>query len=230
MEPRRLGANVLKFAGRLVLGLFLIVLSSASTKTFYDFFTALSVFDVNIFQFFYGVLAYLFFHLFIFKPDYLYIFGHEITHALAGVLCGARITEFKVSKGGGHVRLTKSNLFIDLAPYFIPVYTLFLFLAYWLVKHFFDSGSEYHRIYIFGTGFSIAFHIIMTRDVLRIKQPDLKKFGAIFSLLLIYAFNLFIVALIICIIIDKSIVSAYLYPLCADMRVIASGVFRQLFL
>src|SRR5215204_1726879 len=52
------------------------------------------------------------------KPMLVYVFGHELTHAVWAWLFGGRVKRFKASASGGHVILTKSNFLIALAPYF----------------------------------------------------------------------------------------------------------------
>ena len=56
------------------------------------------------------------------KPMWVYVFGHELTHALWTWLFGGKVKKFKASAKGGHVIVTKNNFLISLAPYFFPVY------------------------------------------------------------------------------------------------------------
>ena len=49
------------------------------------------------------------------KPMWVYVFGHELTHALWAWLFGGRVKKFKVTAKGGHVVITKSNFLIVLA-------------------------------------------------------------------------------------------------------------------
>src|SRR5213083_261670 len=70
------------------------------------------------------------------KPMWIYVFGHELTHALWAWLFGGRVKKFKATSQGGHVVITRSNFFITLAPYFFPLYVavvvLFFTLGHWL--------------------------------------------------------------------------------------------------
>src|SRR5262245_15425951 len=50
------------------------------------------------------------------KPMLIYVFGHELTHALWAWLFGGRVKKFKVTSKGGHVVISKSNFLIVLAP------------------------------------------------------------------------------------------------------------------
>ena len=56
------------------------------------------------------------------RPMLVYVFGHELTHALWTWVFGGRVKRFKATSKGGHVVVTKSNFLIVLAPYFFPVY------------------------------------------------------------------------------------------------------------
>src|SRR5256885_1172511 len=50
------------------------------------------------------------------KPMRLYIFGHELTHALTTWAFGGKVKSLKVTSKGGHVVVSKINFVIALAP------------------------------------------------------------------------------------------------------------------
>lgn len=145
--------------------------------------------------FLYGVISYVVLHLFLHKPDYVYTFGHEITHVLATWLCGGNVKSFKVSKEGGAVETTKTNLFIALTPYFVPTYTLIISAVYFVIPLFVKIPGL-KTTYCFFAGFTLALHMIFTAEVLKIKQPDIIRTGYLFSLMLIYMINIFLVMFI----------------------------------
>src|SRR5437667_822881 len=60
------------------------------------------------------------------KPIRLYVFGHELTHALSTWAFGGRVKKFKATPNGGHVVVTKVNFVIALAPYFFPLYVVLI--------------------------------------------------------------------------------------------------------
>ena len=64
------------------------------------------------------------------RPMWVYVFGHELTHALWTWFFGGKVKKFKVTARGGHVIITKSNSIIALAPYFFPVYGVLVVLVY----------------------------------------------------------------------------------------------------
>lgn len=122
------------------------------------------------------------------KPLWLYVMGHETTHVLWTWLCGGRVRQFRVSSAGGHVRVSKANSVITLAPYFFPFYPLVWALGFlvgrWLWDWQFDSP-----LFHMGLGITYAFHVTLTAYVLRIRQPDIVQEGAFFSAMVIWLGN-----------------------------------------
>ena len=57
-----------------------------------------------------GLVVYLVVALTLPPPVRVYVLGHELTHALFGLLFGARVSNLKVGLSGGSVTLTKSNV------------------------------------------------------------------------------------------------------------------------
>jgi len=127
---------------------------------------------------------------------YIYTIGHEIVHVLATWLCGGKVTSFHISRSGGSVTTTKSNLFINLSPYFVPIHTIALFLILWGVSRFYNIAGFFNE-FIFLVGFTMSFHIFMTIEVMKIKQPDIARAGFIFSVLFLYLANISIVILVV---------------------------------
>lgn len=113
----------------------------------------------------------------------IYVFGHELTHALAAWSVGGKVLGFKVGDSGGHVDLSHSNAFIALAPYCVPIYTLLLIFGYRLLL-WLRPGSGNDFIFPILVGLTLAFHGIKTFEVLfDRRQPDLAQAGGlVFSL------------------------------------------------
>ena len=137
-----------------------------------------------------GCILYLIIHFFVHKPILTYVFGHEATHALFGLLFFAKISEFKVSKTGGSVKVSKSNFVITLAPYFFSLYTLILLLLWWIILLFWPPLVEYSWILYQLLGMTGAFHLAMTFESIAEGQSDIKSVGAFFALPFILALNL----------------------------------------
>jgi len=157
-----------------------------------------------------GVIIYLAIHLILYKPNYFYVLGHEIAHALAAFICGGKVSAFRVSARGGGVLSTKSNFFIALFPYFFPTYTIFFWLIYFLVSLFRDISSLAPH-FLFVVGFTLTFHLVMTVDSLKIKQADIFKTGYLFSVSLIYVLNLLLISFILSLVFPDFSFSAFFH-------------------
>lgn len=118
-----------------------------------------------------------------------YVLGHELTHALWAVLFGGKATGLKVTDRGGSVRVTKNNAWITLSPYFFPLYTFLVALAWLLTAWLLPAVKPYAPIFLFWVGLTWSFHITFTLRFLAYNQPDIREHGRLFSYTLIYALN-----------------------------------------
>jgi hypothetical protein len=123
------------------------------------------------------------------QPVKAYVIAHELTHALWAWLFGGTAHDLRFSDHGGSVRLSKSNVWITLAPYFFPLYTI-LVIAVRLVAGLFVDPLPLPFLWLFLVGFTWAFHVTFTVQSLMITQPDIQEYGRVFSYALIYLFNL----------------------------------------
>lgn len=123
------------------------------------------------------------------RPVRAYVVAHELTHALWGLLFGARVSGLRVSDKGGSVRLSKSNMLITLAPYFFPFYTILVILLRAAIV-FFVPQVPYPLLWLFLVGLTWGFHVTFTVQSLMISQPDVLEYGRLFSYTIIYLFNL----------------------------------------
>jgi len=132
------------------------------------------------------------------QPVRVYILGHELTHALWAILFGGKAKNLSITPSGGSVKVTKSNVWITLAPYFFPFYTMILIGIFLLVKLFMGS-VPYPLVWLFFLGFTWAFHFTFTLQSLLTSQPDIQEYGSLFSYSLIYLLNVAGIALwIVC--------------------------------
>lgn len=122
------------------------------------------------------------------KPMWLYVFGHELTHALWTWLFGGKVKKMKVTSKGGHVIISKTNFLIALAPYFFPLYAAILILLFALGNLFFDWHT-YASIFYLLLGAAYAFHVSLTAHVLRTVQTDITSQGWLFSAAVIFLGN-----------------------------------------
>jgi hypothetical protein len=136
-----------------------------------------------------GILCYIVFQVIFYKPMKTYVFGHELSHAIAGILSGAKIKNFNVGRESGRIVLTKNNIWITLAPYFFPIYTSAIIITYIFLSWFINI-KQFYGYFLFLTGFSVAFHVALTIYILSVEQSDLKIYGTFFSYVIIFIVNI----------------------------------------
>lgn len=119
---------------------------------------------------------------------WLYVFGHELTHALAAWLCGGRVKRFKVSARGGHVVVSKSNWWVTLGPYFVPIYVVLVLVVFGLGHLLWGWGRHPEWLHLF-LGAAYAFHVTLTWQVLRTRQTDITSQGWFFAAVIIFLGN-----------------------------------------
>ncbi|MBK6881005.1 MAG: hypothetical protein IPN65_03080 [Elusimicrobia bacterium] len=129
------------------------------------------------------------------RPMTLYVFGHELTHAVAAAFSGYKVKSLFVSDKGGEVRLSGSNVAVALAPYCVPIYAVGVLGLYALVRRYADLAAPPLWVGA-GLGFTLAFHAALTVHALRQDQPDLRQAGRFFSLVLIALANALVLALV----------------------------------
>lgn len=127
---------------------------------------------------------------------FVYVVGHELTHAAAVKCSLGRVENFSVKPSGGYVETTKNNLFIALTPYFVPIWALVWMGLLWAI-HLFADFSSYEAFLYGGSGFWWAFHLYWSAWIIPREQPDLEENGMFFSLMIVYIMNLMIIAVIL---------------------------------
>lgn len=125
------------------------------------------------------------------KPMWIYVIGHELTHAVWVWLMGGRVKKFKASANGGHVVVTKSNFLIALAPYFFPLYA-FLVVGVFVAGHFVWGWDRYRVWFHLLLGAAYAFHLTLTWHILKSNQTDITDQGYLFSAVVIFLGNMLV--------------------------------------
>lgn len=145
-----------------------------------------------------GFVAYLVVHILFYKPVFIHVMAHELTHALWAFLFGGKTKKLEVSSEGGRVLISKSNFLITLAPYFFPLYT-FLFSVVFAIAQ--DRFRPYVAFFV---GASLSFHLALTLYSLRTSQSDLREDSDVFfSLSFVTFMNLMVLAMILSLISDR---------------------------
>ena len=130
------------------------------------------------------------------RPVLIYVFGHELTHAVWVWLMGGRVSDFSVGRDGGHIVTDRHNFWIALAPYFYPIYSILLVILYGFASMFWDL-SPYHRVFFALLGITWTFHISFTLWMIPKGQSDLSYHGTFFSLVVIYSVNLIVLTVLL---------------------------------
>ena len=123
------------------------------------------------------------------RPMLIYVFGHELTHALWTWAFGGRVKRFKASAKGGHVVISKSNSLIVLAPYFFPLYAAMV-VAVFAIGHVLFGWERYLVWFHLLIGAAYCFHVTLTWHILQTRQSDLTSQGYLFSGVVIFLGNI----------------------------------------
>jgi hypothetical protein len=186
---------------KFVFALFLLPLCAALSQTFFTAFARATVTQrlwmAEPFWFFsLGVVLWLIAFFGLPRPMIIYVFGHELTHALGVLLLGGRVSRFRVGRDGGHIVTDRSNFLIALAPYFFPIYSILAIAAYGAISIFYNT-QPYGRLLYAVIGATWAFHFTFTCWMVTKNQTDLSDHGTFFSLVLIYLMNLILLSVML---------------------------------
>jgi len=129
--------------------------------------------EANLFgQFNRGVITFLVVYLFIYAPGKVYQKGQKITEATFRFI----------------------SPLVKVAPFILPIYSILLFLLYFLIFRFMKSPLSIH-VFMFFIGFSFMFHITFTARTLHSRKDDFLMINYLFSFSIIYIINLSLLAL-----------------------------------
>ncbi len=129
---------------------------------------------------------------------YLYVLGHELTHAVFVIIFRGKVTEFHVSTEGGYITTNKSNMVIALSPYFVPFWSVVAVFAHLALRHLAGAPPEWDRWFYAVIGVTWTFHMVWTLWMIPRDQPDLRENGTFLSLVVIYLANLLVLVALLC--------------------------------
>ncbi|MGI8432790.1 MAG: hypothetical protein ACR2MW_10945 [Chthoniobacterales bacterium] len=186
---------------KFIVALFLLPVCVVLSQTFFTAFaraaTVERLWAAEEFWFFsLGVLLWLIAFFGLPRPTLIYVFGHELTHALWVKLMGGRVSEMDCRRDGGYIITNKNNFLIALAPYFFPIYSLFVLTIYGTASLFINM-QPYGRVLYALVGVTFAFHLTFTLWMIPKSQSDLRDNGTLFSLVVIYLANLLLLAVML---------------------------------
>ncbi len=128
------------------------------------------------------------------RPMWLYVAGHELTHAVWTWCFGGRVRNIKVSSEGGHVMTSKTNFVIALAPYFFPFYAVVV-VGVFLLARLMWPWDRLELWFLALLGAAYAFHLTLTAHILKTRQSDITEHGYIFSAAIIFIGNVLVLLL-----------------------------------
>jgi hypothetical protein len=225
------------------IGVLLLPICLITTQTFLGAFTETSVStrligSAPLWFFFIGVALWMICFWGLPRPLYLYVLGHELTHAVFVILCGGKISGFKVRPEGGHIITNKNNLLISLSPYFVPFYSVLVVAAFGLIgllanlsEYYPNSlfwghvGFSWSWVFYIAVGATWCFHLTFTGWMILKNQPDLRQNGTFFSLTIIYLVNLLVLSAFLIIVSREISAKGFVFALLDN----ASAFFKSLF-
>ena len=125
----------------------------------------------------------------------MYLWGHELTHAMFAWLSGGGADGLRVAAHGGSIELTKKNAWILLSPYFLPFYLFLLMLVFVPVFVAVSLAAPSAAPLLRGgvallSGIAWGVHFCWTLNALLQRQSDMEEYGFFFSANLVLLLNL----------------------------------------
>ena len=138
------------------------------------------------------------------RPLRIYVFGHELTHAIWVWMWGGKVYEKQWwSRDGGYIITDTHNFWIALAPYFYPLYSLVVVVLFGLGSLFYNLTNSPITLLMMTPlqwlflllGATWAFHLSFTIWMIPKGQTDLTCHGTFFSLVIIYLMNVILLSI-----------------------------------
>ena len=119
--------------------------------------------------------------------EYLATLEHELTHILVGLLFFKRPLSLRVTaREGGEVVLSGGNMWVILAPYFLPTLTVLLIPLSLVLPR------SYEPALLAILGATVAYHLLSTWSEVGVMQSDFLRAGVLQSIWLLPVANLVI--------------------------------------
>lgn len=179
---------------KFIIAVLLLPVCVAAGQTLWQVMRACGSADLTLVPILGGAACWLVIYLLLPKPMWIYVFGHELTHAIWVWLFGGSVKKFKVTSNGGHVIVDKTNFIIALSPYFFPLYAI-LVVAVFAVGHLIWNWRDFLVWFHLLIGAAYAFHITLNAHVLKTQQTDITSQGYLFSAVVIFLGNVLVLLL-----------------------------------
>jgi hypothetical protein len=124
------------------------------------------------------------------RLEFFLTLEHEATHLITGLLFLKWPRRLHVHESeGGFVETYGSNFLISLTPYFVPTPTLALLALGLAIER------RHTQAFMMLYGGALAYHVISTLRETSFRQPDIQRWGRMFSALVIVAGNMLLVGM-----------------------------------
>lgn len=181
---------------KFIIALLLLPVCMGAARELWTLLTIAGAADTVWFPMLAGVAAWVSVYLLLPKPMWIYVLGHELTHVVWTWLFGGKVKKFKATSKGGHVKVTKSNSLITLAPYFFPFYAILVVLVF-VIGNLIWNWHSCRPLFHLLLGAAYAFHLTLTGHILKTEQSDITSQGWFFSAVLIFLGNAIILLIAI---------------------------------
>jgi hypothetical protein len=118
---------------------------------------------------------------------------------------------------------------VKVASFCLPIYTLLILIAYWLLSLLIEPLKNSVNYFIILASFFLAMHIVFTAKSLKSRQADFLKANYFFALEFIYLINICLTAGLFNIIFNDFSFLQFFRSTCQNTQNIISPVFNQLF-
>jgi hypothetical protein len=154
-----------------------------------------------------GVISFIVIYLFVYEPAIIYNKGQRLLGIVFQFL----------------------RPLVKVAPYLLPIYTIFIFLIY-LIFSFAFKTKESVGYFLFLFSFSLALHLIFSAKSVRSKQGDFLKANYIFGFSFVYIIDLVLLAFCLNIIFKEFSFVNFFNNSFQIGKNIVYAIFKQLFL
>jgi hypothetical protein len=176
---------------KMIIAILLLPVCAGAATTLWQVLRACGEADTTLVPILAGAACWIVIYLLLPRPMWIYVFGHELTHALWTWVFGGQLKRFRVTSKGGEVVVSKTNFLIALAPYFFPLYAV-LVVTVFVLGHWLWNWRDFLPWFHLLVGAAYAFHVTLTAHVLRTRQSDITGQGYLFSAVVIFLGNVLV--------------------------------------
>jgi hypothetical protein len=176
---------------KFIIAILLIPVCAGAGKTLWMVMRSCGGSDITLVPVAGGALCWLAIYSLLPKPMWIYVFGHELTHAIWVWLFGGSVKKFRATSEGGHVIVDTTNFLIALSPYFFPLYAVMIVIVF-VTGHLIWNWKDFFVWFHLLVGAAYAFHVTLNAHVLKTQQSDITSQGYLFSAVVIFLGNVLV--------------------------------------